>query len=242
LEVETAVRGLLGDDDVGTIDPQAPLMEMGLDSLASTELVRELSVRFELQLSETLLFNYPTVDALSAHVHSELGAPMPECDTEADESSYDEETKGLDENKGDDQAAHLAAMIEEEGEEEIVAVGSSRTQHVQAVSSEAATGVEERAARLNIIRTALREDAAHGLLVTLRRGDTSREPIVFVHGGTGWTYGTQVLHSLAAEQPVYCVQAVEFCGRTSPSTLSERIEGYCNALAAETPLGVHLVG
>ena len=47
-------------------------MEMGLDSLASTGLEREVSTRFEIQLPATLLFNYPTIQALSAHVHGEL--------------------------------------------------------------------------------------------------------------------------------------------------------------------------
>ena len=51
-DVEVAERGLLGDN-VKSIAPHAPLMEMGLDSLAAPELVRDLSSRFELQLPAT---------------------------------------------------------------------------------------------------------------------------------------------------------------------------------------------
>ena len=52
------------------VDVQAPLMEMGLDSLAATQLVQQLSSEFGIQLAPTLLFNYPTVNALSDHLAS----------------------------------------------------------------------------------------------------------------------------------------------------------------------------
>ena len=43
-------------------------MEMGLDSLATTQLVRGLSEGLDVQVSPTVLFNYPTIDALSEHL------------------------------------------------------------------------------------------------------------------------------------------------------------------------------
>ena len=68
--VTRAVRGLLGDEISGEIDVEAPLMEMGLDSLAATELVRELSEEFGARLSPTLLFDFPTITAISKHLAS----------------------------------------------------------------------------------------------------------------------------------------------------------------------------
>ena len=42
-------------------------MEMGLDSLATTQLVKQLSDDLDVKLSSTLLFNYPTVSALASY-------------------------------------------------------------------------------------------------------------------------------------------------------------------------------
>ena len=56
------------------VDVQAPLMELGLDSLATTQLVRQLGTSLSVQLPPTLLFDYPTVDALSDHLVSEVWA------------------------------------------------------------------------------------------------------------------------------------------------------------------------
>ena len=62
------VRSLLGVDVGQEIDLGAPLMEMGLDSLASTDLVRQLSKELDMELPPTLLFDYPTVNELSDHL------------------------------------------------------------------------------------------------------------------------------------------------------------------------------
>ena len=52
---------LLGDETAA----DRPLMDAGLDSLASTELVRELAVRLGAELPATLLFDRPATRALS---------------------------------------------------------------------------------------------------------------------------------------------------------------------------------
>lgn len=49
-----------------------PLMSAGLDSIAVIELTQSLSTAFELALSPTLLFDYPTLNSLLAVLSSEL--------------------------------------------------------------------------------------------------------------------------------------------------------------------------
>ena len=63
-----ALKLLLGVEPEHQVDINAPLMEMGLDSLASTEFLRQLGDEFQVQLPPTLLFDYPTVGALSSHL------------------------------------------------------------------------------------------------------------------------------------------------------------------------------
>ena len=69
-QVTTAVKALLDVDTEQDVDLQAPLMEMGLDSLATTQLVRQLGEGLGVQLAPTLLFDYPTAAALSGHLAS----------------------------------------------------------------------------------------------------------------------------------------------------------------------------
>ena len=66
--VVRVVRSLLGIDEDQEIETSAPLMEMGLDSLAATELARELSQELRVKLSPTLLFDYPTVSDITRHL------------------------------------------------------------------------------------------------------------------------------------------------------------------------------
>ena len=68
-ELAAAVGELLGEEQQQEdLDPSAPLMDMGLDSLAGTQLMREMNDSLEVELSPTLLFDYPTINALSDHL------------------------------------------------------------------------------------------------------------------------------------------------------------------------------
>lgn len=73
-EVLGTVGELLGLEDEKGVDPEASLMESGLDSLAGTQLVRELGEKLGVSLAPTALFDYPSVNALADHL-TDLAAP-----------------------------------------------------------------------------------------------------------------------------------------------------------------------
>jgi acyl transferase domain-containing protein len=65
------ILGLGPEDELGA---RTSFADMGFDSLKLTALVRELNLRFELNLARTAPFDFPDVEALAAHVSAELGA------------------------------------------------------------------------------------------------------------------------------------------------------------------------
>ena len=71
MSLEEVVAGVskLSNKLVGSVvDVDAPLMEAGLDSLTSVELINELSGAFGVTLSPTVPYDYPTVRELSKHI------------------------------------------------------------------------------------------------------------------------------------------------------------------------------
>ena len=58
------------------VAPSEPLMAAGLDSLGSVELRNALEGRLQLQLPSTLVFDYPSTDAIAQYVASKV-APVP---------------------------------------------------------------------------------------------------------------------------------------------------------------------
>jgi acyl carrier protein len=54
------------------IDPDAPLVELGLDSVYALTLSGDVEERFDLIVESTLPWDYPTVNALAGFVAGEL--------------------------------------------------------------------------------------------------------------------------------------------------------------------------
>ncbi|MEU0050341.1 SDR family NAD(P)-dependent oxidoreductase [Streptomyces sp. NPDC006309] len=76
LLVETVcghVADVLGHGSGSAVDPQRPLGDLGVDSLAALELRNRLGADTGLRLSTTLTFDHPTSDALARHLFAELG-------------------------------------------------------------------------------------------------------------------------------------------------------------------------
>src|SRR5690606_34250788 len=97
---------VLGLDADTPLDPRAALKDSGLDSLMAVELRNALAKAFAQPLPATLLFDYPTLEALAAHLLRVLGleervaspvadapAPAPAIDDMAELS--DEEAEAL---------------------------------------------------------------------------------------------------------------------------------------------------
>lgn len=60
-----------------SLDARRPLMELGLDSVMTLVIRRQLETRFGLRLPATLLWKYPTMTALSAYLCEQLVARKP---------------------------------------------------------------------------------------------------------------------------------------------------------------------
>ncbi|DBA84018.1 TPA: hypothetical protein ACH3X1_006502 [Trebouxia sp. C0004] len=73
-QVQTALQSIIGE----SVGLEQPLMSAGLDSLGSVEFANVLSRRFGMQMPGTLVFDYPTVNAVSAYLHSKMQMLSPD--------------------------------------------------------------------------------------------------------------------------------------------------------------------
>ena len=72
MEIRGVVMKVLGLDSIDDVAPKRPLFELGMDSLTTTELRNSLSEVSGTTISGTLLFDYPTIDAICAYLLDEV--------------------------------------------------------------------------------------------------------------------------------------------------------------------------
>ena len=66
--VSACAKALLGT----TVPSNAPLMSVGLDSIAATEFTSAISEKLSMSVSAIMLFDYPTVDSIASHLALEV--------------------------------------------------------------------------------------------------------------------------------------------------------------------------
>merc|ERR1719356_2214831 len=71
-KVAKSVAKVVSIGGVEEEDYHTSLFDMGLDSLGTTELATILQETFDVTLSSTLVFNYPTIADLTNHLHGIL--------------------------------------------------------------------------------------------------------------------------------------------------------------------------
>jgi len=72
-KIKTLVMNVIADDDED-LELDNPLMEAGVDSLGSVQLVTDIGREFSMSLSPSAVFDFPTIRALTDHIVEESGA------------------------------------------------------------------------------------------------------------------------------------------------------------------------
>ncbi len=73
--VRAEVAAVLGHTSPDAIDPRRTFKDLGFESLTALEIRNRLSAQTGLQLAATLVFDYPTSEAVAEHLLSKVAAP-----------------------------------------------------------------------------------------------------------------------------------------------------------------------
>jgi acyl transferase domain-containing protein len=99
--------------DAQLLEPQAPLMSLGFDSLLSLELRNRLESLFGLALPAVLLWTYPTIESLTEHLAQQLQPAREEPVPAAIESAAPPANDSPEEDDLDDMTEEERALVEE---------------------------------------------------------------------------------------------------------------------------------
>ncbi|NER48711.1 MAG: type I polyketide synthase [Symploca sp. SIO1A3] len=117
--IRSAIAKALGWTDVQKIGMRQPLFDLGLDSLMAVELKNRLESTLEASLSSTLLFDYPTVEALVEYLTNDDVIPInfsshPDEIEDVEQEEIDKVSR-FQEMSEDDMANLLAKKLESLG-------------------------------------------------------------------------------------------------------------------------------
>jgi len=113
--IREEARHILGFDSISSIKPQDVLQELGFDSLMSVQLRNALSNKMDINLPTTLLFDYPSVDAMATYI---IGQIIPEDTSDFSAEHQETQTEIFPENDDIElSTSDLANMSDEDVEE-----------------------------------------------------------------------------------------------------------------------------
>ncbi|WP_375336137.1 SDR family NAD(P)-dependent oxidoreductase [Nocardia sp. SYP-A9097] len=110
--VRTQIAEVLGHADSDDIDAERPLKDLGFDSLTAVQLRNRLSAVTGLRLPATLIFDYPTIDAIVGYVRTRITPDTPAGDGPALEGLARIEADLLARPAGDPLRASFATRLE----------------------------------------------------------------------------------------------------------------------------------